>query len=289
MAICKQCRDTGWIPVERGGVAGVRPCACREERQLRYRLQQAGIPPRFLDAEFDTFQPIHESQAYALELAVQFAQSYPEVESGLFFVGPTGVGKTHLMVATLKALAQRDIPVLFCDCNELLTQLRRSYHREALVSEAGLIQPLLDTEVVLLDDLGAHRASEWVFDVLFSIINYRYNHRKPLLVTSNLVVDRPGEDVRSLLVSHLSQRVYSRLAEMCLITVIRGPDYRVEIRQPTWQQTRGTGDGLARPNPPAVGTGDPLTPRPGGSSAVRRTARPPRLLGPDLPSEPDES
>jgi DNA replication protein DnaC len=242
-----------------------------------------------LDAEFDTFQPIHESQAYALELAVQFAQSYPEVESGLFFVGPTGVGKTHLMVATLKALAQRDIPVLFCDCNELLTQLRRSYHREALVSEADLIQPLLDTEVVLLDDLGAHRASEWVFDVLFSIINYRYNHRKPLLVTSNLVVDRPGEDVRSLLVSHLSQRVYSRLAEMCLITVIRGPDYRVEIRQPTWQQTRGTGDGLARPNPPAVGTGDPLTPRPGGSSAVRRTARPPRLLGPDLPSEPDES
>ncbi len=280
MAACKECRDTGWVPVERGGVAGVRPCVCRRERELRYRLQQAGIPPRFLDAEFETFHPIHESQAYALDLAVQFARAYPQVESGLFWVGPTGVGKTHLAVAVLKALAQRDVPVLFCDCNELLTQLRRSYGREASVSEADLIRPLVETEVVLLDDLGAHRASEWVFDVLFSVINYRYNHRKPLLVTSNLIVDRPGEDVRSLLVSRLSQRVYSRLAEMCLIVEVRGPDYRVEIRQPAWQQTRGTGDGLAQTSPGAGA---------GGGSTARRPARPPRLVGPDLPSGSDEA
>ncbi len=240
---CTQCNGTGWIAVERFGTQGVQPCVCRKERMLRYRMQHARIPPRFMDADFETFQPITDAQTYALEIAQQFADTYPEVESGLFFVGPTGVGKTHLMVAILKSLMQQDIPVLFWDCNDLLTQLRRSYSRETSFSESDLIQPLLDVEVLALDDLGAHRASEWVFDVLFSIINYRYNHKKCLLVTSNLWKPGAPQEVHRLLVQHLSQRVYSRLAEMCLIVVIEGPDYRVEIRQPTWQQTRGTGEG----------------------------------------------
>ena len=232
---CARCQGLGWVWPEQPDAVGMVPCTCNQDAHLRYRLRQAEIPDKFLDCEIETFAPLHPTQTFAREKAREFAEAYPDVEHGLLFVGPTGVGKTHLAVAVLRRLIERGVAVRFVDCNALLARLRRSFDRDALESEYEILQPILDAEVLLLDDLGAHRSREWAYEVYITIVNHRYNYQKITLATTNILPLRAGERLDERLVAQLSQRVYSRLAEMCLIVEMDGPDYRTELRQKSFQ------------------------------------------------------
>jgi DNA replication protein DnaC len=159
------------------------------------------------------------------------------------------VGKTHLTVAILRQLLTRKgIECLFCSFPDLLEQLQESYDPVALRSKAEILQPVLETEVVAIDDLGARRVTDWAEDTVTYILNHRYNHKKPTLLTSNLPDERAETTGRSpsgkyrvsdTLQDRIGVRIYSRLFEMCEKITIKADDHRQTVRQHTkpWQHS----------------------------------------------------
>ena len=133
-----------------------------------------------------TFAKPTENLARAFQRAQDFAEMYPVVQEGLLFTGPIGTGKTHLAVAILQRLAlRRGIPSLFCDYRELLKQITDSYDARSAVTELSLFRPVFETEVVVLDELGAAKPTEWVNDTVALILNTRYNNHRTTIVTTN--------------------------------------------------------------------------------------------------------
>ena len=107
-------------------------------------------------------------------------------KTGLLFVGSVGVGKTHLAVGIIKALIRdKGIHCLFCDYRELLKQIQNSYNSSVQATEMEILRPVFDAEVLVLDELGAVRSTEWVFDTVNYILNSRYNNNKTTIITTN--------------------------------------------------------------------------------------------------------
>lgn len=237
---CQLCDGTGWRQVERGEVTGVERCQCNQTRRPEQLLEGAQIPPRFAHASFENFilperrdnPTANDAYAKVMLDAKVYSQSYPETDKpGLLFMGTPGVGKTHLAVAVLKRLIDRGFECVFLDYQALLERIRRGYDPACGASAREAYQTVLDTEVVLLDDLGAHRVTDWVNDTVFAIINHRYNARKATLVTTNLA-DRDASPPSNLTKDTLAERIgasaRSRLFEMCkLLRITATEDYRL--------------------------------------------------------------
>ena len=236
---CPLCDGTGWRPIQKGELRAVELCACQTPRRdLDWWMDRAQIPPRFRQCRFeDFFVPSdNTSLQMALVKARGFAGQYPMVEKGLLFVGNPGVGKTHLMVAILRQLMlEKGISCLFCSFPDLLEQLQESYDPVARHTKADILDPVLETEVVAIDDLGARRVSDWVEDTVTYILNHRYNQKKATLLTSNLpdsdenVKERSPSGkypVADTLTRRIGVRVRSRLYEMCESVTIHADDFR---------------------------------------------------------------
>jgi DNA replication protein DnaC len=168
--------------------------------------------------------------AAALKASKDFVKRYPKVKKGILFMGPSGVGKTHLAVAMLKSLIQdKGIDCLFMDFQELLRTLQNSYQPDSELSELKIFEPVLNAELLLLDDLGSKSATEWMRDTLAYIVNYRYNNQKISLFTTNFL----DEDIAKtdyILSDRIGVRIRSRLYEMCERIYIDGDDFRIEFR-----------------------------------------------------------
>ena len=194
---CPRCSGTGWRPDETGDA--VVPCECRTGTRLERALAAAQIPPRYRDCAFTNFElypprggPRNESLWKTFGIVQGYLADYPLVEgTGLLLIGDTGVGKTHLAAALLKALIDKGAEGLFLDYQELLKRIQSSYNPKALTAEREVIRPVLETEVVVIDDLGANRISEWVEDTINYLLNHRYNEKKPHAADRQLEPRRP--------------------------------------------------------------------------------------------------
>ena len=226
-----------------------RVCECQQMEREERRLAAAHIPERYrlctLDGYVTDFSGVHQSQRDALATARMFVREYPAGTDGrgLLFTGTIGVGKTHLAVGTLKRLIrEKSVKGLFCDYRELLKSIQNSYNPQVHTTELELLKPVFAAEVLVLDDLGAQKPSEWMWDTVGLILNTRYNNRQTTIITTNypdlpagggFKVDEKGaapargEDT---LGDRIGDRMRSRLAELCMPVEMAGPDYRQQKR-----------------------------------------------------------
>lgn len=224
---CPQCHGTGWerMPGDR-----VRKCACRVVSQSVNRYAAARIPRRYEDCDFDSYFPLNPSQEAALMFSRKIAEEYPSVEIGLLMIGTCGIGKTHLAVSILKSLVQKNISCLFYDFRDLLKEIQDSWNPSTQTSEMDILAPVYDAEVLVLDELGASKPTEWVKDTMTHVINKRYNDKKVTIFTSNYL-DAKNNAYDETLTERVGVRLRSRLHEMCKIITVMGDDYRKAVKQ----------------------------------------------------------
>ena len=223
---CDVCRGTRWKPEVRDGVERLVRCDCWRAEMAERHLLDARIPQRYGRCELSTFEHDTDSQRDAFRRASAFVQQFPAVDRGLLLYGPNGVGKTHLAVGILKAVMRtRGARGFFFETRELLKLVRDTYNRSVAETEMDVLAPVLKADVLVLDDLGAERTSDWVQETLGLVVNTRYNERRPTIFTSNLVDSPDSTDPRSF-IYQLGSRTRSRLAEMCDWVEMHGVDMR---------------------------------------------------------------
>jgi DNA replication protein DnaC len=216
------------------------------EREQR-RMAAARIPERYrqytLDGYETAFRGAHPSLGQAHLTARKFVEAYPvdTAGKGLLFTGSIGVGKTHLAVGVLRRLVQeRGVKGLFCDYRELLKSIQNSYNAQVQTTELELLKPVFAAEVLVLDDLGAQKPNEWVWDTVALILNSRYNDKLTTIITTNYP-DLPAgsgsltETERAAreptLGDRIGDRMRSRLAEMCVKIEMNGEDFRQTVKR----------------------------------------------------------
>ncbi len=201
-------------------------CDCWRADVTSRFLNEARIPPRFARAELETFEHDMDTQRQAWQKATAFVDAFPVVDRGLLLYGPHGVGKTHLAVGILKACVRaKGARGYFFETRELLRLVRDTYNRSVDETEMDVLKPLLEADLLVLDDLGTEKTSEWVQETLGLVVNTRYNAKRPTIFTSNLIDAPDATDPRSF-IFQLGARTRSRLLEMCDWVEIQGADIR---------------------------------------------------------------
>ena len=238
---CPTCDDTGWKTILSDGVARVARCECWHQRSFETLVKHARVPRRYAHCEFSNFDAHTDSQRDALRRAARLVEQFPVVDKGLLFHGDNGVGKTHLAVALMKeAIRRKGAHAVFFETRDLLKLVRDTYNAQVDATELDVLRPVLEAELLVLDDIGAEKKSPWVEETLGLVVNTRYSERRVTVFTTNLS-DASNTEPQSVALQ-LGLRIRSRLKEMCDWVKIDGPDTREVGPHPThediarWQE-----------------------------------------------------
>lgn len=236
---CKICNDTNLVVVVEDGKQFARECECVPAKRLDGQLRRALLPERYRKitiADYET-KNVDASLRAAAHKAKRYVEEYlpGQPNRGLLFVGDVGVGKTHLAVAILRELVtKKGVTGSFYDFRELLTKVKTTYQPGSAVGELAVLGPVMSAELVVLDELGAAKLTDWVFDIIEHVINARYNDGKTTIITtnySNAVAEPSGNEyaralTQETLRDRIGARMHSRLQQMCDVVEMHGQDWR---------------------------------------------------------------
>ncbi len=254
---CPLCEGLGMRIVDDGsGRRYAERCECRYSQRALRVLERAKIPVRYESCTFETydaaFPGAHPSLRRAAEFLRKFVEGYPlETNgSGVLITGAVGTGKTHLAVAALRALiVQRAAVGLFCDYGSLLKQVQNTYNSNANETELDVLAPVFNADVLVLDELGSVKRTDWAWEMVAHILNTRYNDRRTTILTTNYPNEAVNQvpaniqngnasrkstlDLRETLGDRIGERMFSRIQEMCHSVEVSGKDFRKEIKRPS--------------------------------------------------------
>jgi DNA replication protein DnaC len=231
MSVCERCGGAGLFRTERGTSA---VCGCQAAAQAAARIRRAHIPPAFEAATLENFEATAGTRA-ALLLAQGYAPEFPAMKTGLLFTGTVGTGKTHLAVGIARCIAGRGFNCRFVDVGSLLEKLRHSYDPGTQETQHGIMAPIYAADLVVIDELGAQRATDWCFETLELLIGGLYNRMVFTIVTTNLPnLPAGGGETNGYeraaraetLGDRIGPRMFSRLQQMCRPVPVTGPDWR---------------------------------------------------------------
>ncbi|PYX31898.1 MAG: DNA replication protein DnaC [Acidobacteria bacterium] len=257
--ICPVCAGTGWKTVpDDPNTPGhkkdrrVTRCDCQLRARGQSLLVAAHIPRRYEHCELASYTPdfpgAHPSLGLGHLTASKFVEEYdPSDGTGLLIIGKIGTGKTHLAVGIIKELIlSKGISCLFYDYRELLKEIQNSYNAAVQTTELDVLRPVFETDVLVLDELGAVKPTEWVWDTVSLILNSRYNDNRTTIITTNFE-DQPAAGVAislsaaraatrgETLGDRIGERMRSRLHEMCRIVTLDGTDFRQKLRSASYR------------------------------------------------------
>src|SRR5438552_5930861 len=249
--VCPVCGGSGWKFT--GAERRVARCDCRTKPRADALLAAARVRKRYEHCELSNFEfeGPHAHLMRARMAACRFTEEYglDSTNTGLLLIGSIGVGKTHLAVGIIKELIlSKAISCLFYDYRELLKQIQNSYNDSVKVTELDVLRPVFETEVLVLDELGAVKPTEWVWDTVSLILNTRYNDNRTTIITTNYP-DDPARDASGssdfaraqraargeTLGDRIGERMRSRLHEMCRIVKMEGADFRQTFKSASFR------------------------------------------------------
>lgn len=200
-------------------------CRCRPQRVAlaKARSLSAVIPRRYRDVSFERAPVTDIEPRVVVKETQRFVDHIDEnldTGRGLWFVGPTGTGKTTLAMLVSKAALRAGRSVAIYSLPRLLNEIRDTHRPDR--SHLDLLDRLTAVDLLHIDDVGAERTTDWVLEELYSIVNARYEDQRSMVITTNLDHDE--------LSAQITDRTVSRLTEMCLQLPLHGHDRRVELR-----------------------------------------------------------
>ncbi|NIP30092.1 MAG: ATP-binding protein [Candidatus Dadabacteria bacterium] len=228
---CDVCEGQGHtIEINDNGYSYMKPCPKCESIRVRVKkYNRAEIPAKYYNKlQADSLKPINESVGMALTYAKDlFVDKYP-YNRGFILMGPSGVGKTHLAIGTIAELTlKKAVNCLFKDFYYLLSDLKTAY--SGGIAENEILEPLINTDVLVIDELGKGKSNEWELNILDQLISKRYNSSKKTLITTNYIArDIIPKNLKTteILEDRVGERIASRLYEMCEPYLIKGNDFR---------------------------------------------------------------
>jgi DNA replication protein DnaC len=195
-----ECDGSTWILDEETNES--RPCRCRDQRVRKAASGGigTGIGRRFLEVSFDR-EPIVSLDRAVLRQVRGFTRSIEEnleAGRGLWFDGPVGTGKTSLAILVAKAAKDAGRSYAVFPVPRMLAEIKRTFDRDASDSYMGFFRRLCTIDLLVLDDLGAEKQTEWVLEQLYSIVNERWQDRRSIVVTTNVPDPDPEAPLRLL-------------------------------------------------------------------------------------------
>lgn len=230
---CPRCQNTGWLPAQLEGSVMVKParkCSCLLREEIEDLYRSAGITGPLREQTFDHFDltvyppPDRDHMARVVQLCRRFAEKVAEgtQEESLLLTGDVGRGKTFLASAIANVAVAAHRSVVYFTFSEFMDLIRLSKVESDEEYRDG-VQRLLDADLIVLDDLGAEKVTEFVAQELFTIINHRLNRQLPMVVSTNLTAAEIEEAYGS--------RIASRLLYASEFVPLRGEDVRLVLRR----------------------------------------------------------